>query len=130
MCGIYGLLSARDVSRAPGDELFCCVETFVQAGRVANLAETLADDSASEQLVARASELQAAAQYWTGRAASISVLTDLELSMRIEAAAAPGGEPLPSLHSSRYAPLPEPTLRTGVRSMANLALSLLAPASD
>ncbi len=87
MCGIYGLLSARDVSRAPGDELFCCVETFVQAGRVANLAETLADDSASEQLVARASELQAAAQYWTGRAASIRVLTDLELSMRIEAAA-------------------------------------------
>jgi len=49
---------------------------------------------------------------------------------RIEAAAAPGGEPLPSLHSARYAPLPEPTLHTGVRSMANLALSLLAPASD
>lgn len=49
---------------------------------------------------------------------------------RIEAAAEPGGEPLPSLHSARYAPLPEPTLRTGVRSLANLALSLLAPAND
>ena len=49
---------------------------------------------------------------------------------RIEAAEEPGGEPLPSLHSPRYAPLPEPTLRTGVRSMANLALSLLAPAND
>ena len=42
------------------------------------------------------------------------------------AAAEAGGEPLPSLHSSRYAPLPEPTLRTGVRTMAHLALGLLA----
>jgi hippurate hydrolase len=38
-----------------------------------------------------------------------------------------GGEPLPSLHSSRYAPDAEPTLRTGIRSMGRLALSLLGP---
>jgi hippurate hydrolase len=38
-----------------------------------------------------------------------------------------GGEPLPSLHSSRYAPDAEPTLRTGLRSMSRLALSLLGP---
>ncbi len=37
------------------------------------------------------------------------------------------GEPLPSLHSSRFAPDPEPTLRTGMRSMSALALELLAP---
>ena len=37
-----------------------------------------------------------------------------------------GGDPLPSLHSSRYAPDAEPTLRTGLRSMSRLALSLLA----
>ena len=37
----------------------------------------------------------------------------------------PGGEPLPSLHSGRYAPDPEPTIRTGVRCMTALALSLL-----
>lgn len=36
-----------------------------------------------------------------------------------------GGDPLPSLHSSRYAPDAEPTLRTGLRSMSRLALSLL-----
>jgi len=42
------------------------------------------------------------------------------------AAAAAGGEPLPSLHSSRFAPLPEPTLRTGVRTLAHLTLGLLA----
>jgi len=40
-----------------------------------------------------------------------------------------GGEPLPSLHSSRYAPEAEPTLRTGLRSMGRLALSLLGPKS-
>jgi hippurate hydrolase len=49
---------------------------------------------------------------------------------RIAAAARPDGEPLPSLHSSRFAPMPEPTLRTGMRTLANLALSLLEPASD
>ncbi len=38
-----------------------------------------------------------------------------------------GGEPLPSLHSSRYFPDAEPTLRTGLRSMSRLALSLLGP---
>jgi len=37
-----------------------------------------------------------------------------------------GGEPLPSLHSSRFAPDAAPTLETGMRSMARLALSLLA----
>jgi amidohydrolase len=38
----------------------------------------------------------------------------------------PGAPPLPSLHSSRFAPDPEPTLRTGVRSTLALALALLA----
>lgn len=37
-----------------------------------------------------------------------------------------GGAPLPSLHSSRYAPDVEATLETGLQSMARLALSLLA----
>ena len=42
-----------------------------------------------------------------------------------------GGASLPSLHSSRYLPDPEPTLRTGLRSMSRLALSLLdAPPSN
>lgn len=41
----------------------------------------------------------------------------------------PGSEPLPSLHSSRFAPDPAPSLETGVRTTARLALSLLgAPA--
>lgn len=40
----------------------------------------------------------------------------------------PNGAPLPSLHSSRYAPDPEPTLTTGVRCLTAAALSLLRPA--
>ena len=36
----------------------------------------------------------------------------------------PGAVPLPSLHSSLYAPDPEPTLETGIGAMARLALSL------
>jgi amidohydrolase len=38
-----------------------------------------------------------------------------------------GGDPLPTLHSSRYAPEAEETLRMGLRSMTRLGLSLLGP---
>jgi hippurate hydrolase len=37
----------------------------------------------------------------------------------------PGGTPLPSLHSSRYAPEPKQTLRTGITAMTQLVLKLL-----
>ena len=36
------------------------------------------------------------------------------------------GEPLPSLHSSKFAPLPEPTIKTGVTALTATALDLLA----
>jgi amidohydrolase len=35
------------------------------------------------------------------------------------------GKPLPSLHSSLFAPLPEPTLRTGVKAMTSAVLELM-----
>jgi hippurate hydrolase len=35
------------------------------------------------------------------------------------------GTPLPSLHSSLFAPLPEPTLRTGVKAMTTAVLELM-----
>jgi metal-dependent amidase/aminoacylase/carboxypeptidase family protein len=34
------------------------------------------------------------------------------------------GEPLPSLHSSKWAPLPEPTIKTGVTAMCAAALEM------
>ena len=37
------------------------------------------------------------------------------------------GAPLPSLHSSKFAPLPEPTIKTGINAMTAAALGLLAP---
>jgi hippurate hydrolase len=40
-------------------------------------------------------------------------------------AAQNGGPPLPSIHSSKYYPDPEPTIRTGVKSLTSIALSLL-----
>jgi hippurate hydrolase len=39
----------------------------------------------------------------------------------------PGGEPLPALHSSHFAPPPRPTLETGLRSTVHLAFELLPP---
>jgi metal-dependent amidase/aminoacylase/carboxypeptidase family protein len=36
-----------------------------------------------------------------------------------------GGPPLPSLHSSLFAPLPEPTLRTGVKATTAAVLDLM-----
>ncbi len=41
------------------------------------------------------------------------------------AAAQAEGKLLPGLRSSRFQPLPEPTLRTGVTVMASVAMSLL-----
>lgn len=45
-----------------------------------------------------------------------------------DASRQPDGPPLPSLHSSKFAPDPEPTIITGVRGMTSLALSLLGGA--
>lgn len=44
---------------------------------------------------------------------------------RFEASKKPGGEPLPTVHSSKFRTEPEPTIRTGARCMTGLALSLL-----
>jgi len=41
------------------------------------------------------------------------------------AAAQAAGKTLPGLHTSHFEPLPEPTLRTGVLSMASLGIALL-----
>lgn len=44
---------------------------------------------------------------------------------RYQEALKPGGSPLPSLHSSLFAPDPEPTIKTGVKAMTAAALALL-----
>jgi hippurate hydrolase len=36
-----------------------------------------------------------------------------------------GGPPLPSLHSALFAPVPEPTIRTGVKAMTSVVLELM-----
>jgi hippurate hydrolase len=37
----------------------------------------------------------------------------------------PGAAPLPSLHSSKFAPVPEPTIRTGITTMTSAVLDLM-----
>ena len=44
---------------------------------------------------------------------------------RMQESLRPAGQPLPSLHSSNYAPDPEPTLKTGVKALTAIALDLL-----
>src|SRR5262249_53109299 len=44
---------------------------------------------------------------------------------RVADALRPGGLPLPSLHSDVYAPVPEPTIRTGVLTMTSAVLNLI-----
>jgi len=44
---------------------------------------------------------------------------------RVAEAAKEGGKPLPSLHSEFFAPVPEPTIRTGVLAMSTAVLELM-----
>jgi hippurate hydrolase len=44
---------------------------------------------------------------------------------RIAEAAKEGGKPLPSLHSDKYYPIPEPSIRTGVKTMSLAVLNLM-----
>ena len=37
----------------------------------------------------------------------------------------PGASPLPSLHSSKFAPIPEPTIRLGLVAMTSAVLDLM-----
>jgi len=46
----------------------------------------------------------------------------------VAASEAPDGPALPTLHSSKFAPVPDLTLRTGIRATTHLILSLLDPA--
>jgi metal-dependent amidase/aminoacylase/carboxypeptidase family protein len=44
---------------------------------------------------------------------------------KYDAAQKPGATPLPGMHTDGYAPLPEPSIRTGSRTMSLAALNLL-----
>jgi hippurate hydrolase len=44
---------------------------------------------------------------------------------RIAEAGKEGGKPLPSLHSDSYYPVPEPSIRTGVKTMSLAVLNLV-----
>jgi hippurate hydrolase len=46
---------------------------------------------------------------------------------KLAASHAPGAPPLPSLHSSLFAPVAEPTIRTGIVGMASVVLELMKP---
>ena len=44
---------------------------------------------------------------------------------KVLASKKPGAAPLPSLHSSKFAPVPEPTIRVGIIGMTSAVLELM-----
>ncbi len=44
---------------------------------------------------------------------------------KYDAAQKPGATPLPGMHTDSYAPLPEPSIRTGIRTMSLAAMNLM-----
>ena len=44
---------------------------------------------------------------------------------KYDAAQKPGATPLPGMHTDSYAPVPEPSIRTGVRTMSLAAMNLM-----
>ena len=84
MCGIYGLLSAREVGVAPGDDLFGNLDDLLHDGCVDSLPTVLSDESAVARLTASLAALRAAAGRWTARASYLTALADDELRERLE----------------------------------------------
>jgi hippurate hydrolase len=44
---------------------------------------------------------------------------------KVAAAERPGAQPLPSMHSDLYYPVPEPSIKTGVLTMSSAVLNLV-----
>jgi glucosamine--fructose-6-phosphate aminotransferase (isomerizing) len=84
MCGIYGLLSAREVLAAPGDELFGNLDGLLHCGRVETLGSLLSDEGAAAELTVALSDLSGAASRWTARSSCLAVLEDESLRARLE----------------------------------------------
>ena len=55
----------------------------------------------------------------------IGVTRDRGWESAVDPARIASGERLPSLHSSQFAPVPEPTLRGGIKAMTVSVLELL-----
>lgn len=94
------------------EKVFGTLEAKLGAGRVHVLSPVMgAEDFA---LYSRTEEKIPSLIFWLGTVSAEDV-----------AAAAKGEKKLPSLHSSSFAPVPEPTLKGGVEAMTTAALSLL-----
>lgn len=94
------------------EKVFGTLEAKLGAGRVHVLSPVMgAEDFA---LYSRTEEKIPSLIFWLGT-----------VSAEDAAAAAKGEKKLPSLHSSSFAPVPEPTLKGGVEAMTTAALSLL-----
>ena len=86
MCGIYGLLSPRDVASPPGDEFFRHLDALLHDATPEFLASGLSDRAVCERIVAGLQSLQAAAGRWTDRAAAMALLGDSSLVERLRQA--------------------------------------------
>lgn len=78
MCGIYGLISAREQGEAPGDDLFPALDRLVEevdAGALAPALEKLGD-------------VRAAAQRWASRSGFLALFRDPDAGERLRRAVA------------------------------------------
>ena len=80
-----------------------------------------ADSGEAQQFIAETQALARAlrSQY------RLELKRELVAPEKIAASKKPGAEPLPSLHSSKFAPVPEPTIRIGIIGMTSAVLELL-----
>jgi glucosamine--fructose-6-phosphate aminotransferase (isomerizing) len=87
MCGIYGLLSAREPANGPGDELFRHLDTLLEASSAQDLGLALSGESSRERALQALEASSSAAGRWVSRGAFLALAADPSLRSRLAAAA-------------------------------------------
>jgi len=86
MCGIYGLLSARNIEPAPGDGFFQQLQTLLEETKPRSFVSALGEQDAARGILERLHETSASAGRWVSRGGFLAVLTDPSLAERLRGA--------------------------------------------
>ena len=88
MCGIYGLVSSRNIASPPGDEFFHHLTSLLEKSGPETLAAVLAEESKSRSVLEILDTARKTASRWMGRGAFLALSEDSSAVERLSEAVA------------------------------------------